>query len=524
MYGNEREQQHSSYDLQLDEAVCQLAQQLAPRAGISETDAPPPFRAPRPSSFLFILLLVVALIPSLGLAMIGLSSPDLRDSLRIESRKAAATISVLPSMLGSMGSKQPKSRVEHGSVSSVVAIAPTVVDRNHQKERLSASEEAVADDVVPTVPEGGMEEGPVSAVKKSEDSEAAILSDNTNNVAEKELASAPDLSGSNETEFLSEDASSSEEELASASAQSEDSETAFLSEDTSASEEELASAPAQSEDSETAFLSEDTSASEEELASAPAQSEDSEKVILSEHTSAAEDRFVSSPEQTEADPLAATSDVAINPKAAVVLRPEEADRVQSLMDHGHKMIEVGYFAGARAYFKRAAEAGSGEAALALGATYDAQFIDEVGAHGIEPQPAEARFWYERALSLRMTGAEAKLVELARKEGLNPDRASQRIPLRAQRLAFSPVEPANSEPPSTSESLSAQSEAWVELTGAANLRRAPSQKGEAMRVITKGTKLRIMASEAGWLRVTDPETETIGWIYSKAVDISPSRTP
>ena len=54
------------------------------------------------------------------------------------------------------------------------------------------------------------------------------------------------------------------------------------------------------------------------------------------------------------------------------------------------MIDVGYFAGARAYFKRAAEAGSGEAALLLGATYDHEFIDKIGAHGIKADPKEAR--------------------------------------------------------------------------------------------------------------------------------------
>ncbi len=56
--------------------------------------------------------------------------------------------------------------------------------------------------------------------------------------------------------------------------------------------------------------------------------------------------------------------------AGLALRAGEADRVETLMEHGNKMISVGYFAGARAYFERAAEAGSGEAALAVGATYD----------------------------------------------------------------------------------------------------------------------------------------------------------
>src|SRR5690606_10333399 len=37
---------------------------------------------------------------------------------------------------------------------------------------------------------------------------------------------------------------------------------------------------------------------------------------------------------------------------APVARPGEADRVDDLMAHGRKMIAVGYFAGARAYYQR----------------------------------------------------------------------------------------------------------------------------------------------------------------------------
>ena len=75
------------------------------------------------------------------------------------------------------------------------------------------------------------------------------------------------------------------------------------------------------------------------------------------------------------------------------------------------MIDVGYFAGARAYFRRAAEAGSGEAALMLAATYDQEYIDKIGAHGIKADPNEARIWYERAKQLGVEGAEAKLAAL-----------------------------------------------------------------------------------------------------------------
>src|SRR6185503_11086186 len=44
-------------------------------------------------------------------------------------------------------------------------------------------------------------------------------------------------------------------------------------------------------------------------------------------------------------------DVAEDPRAALILRSDEGDRIEDLIKHGQKMVEVGYLAGARAYFK-----------------------------------------------------------------------------------------------------------------------------------------------------------------------------
>ena len=129
-------------------------------------------------------------------------------------------------------------------------------------------------------------------------------------------------------------------------------------------------------------------------------------------------------------------DIAADPRAALILRAEESGRVAGLIAHGQKMIEVGYFAGARAYFKRAAEAGSGDAALLLGATYDPEFIDKIGAHGIKPDPKEARGWYDRAKQLGVEGAEAKLKAL-KEDATKPASARSRRPRRRRRLSRSP---------------------------------------------------------------------------------------
>jgi hypothetical protein len=112
-------------------------------------------------------------------------------------------------------------------------------------------------------------------------------------------------------------------------------------------------------------------------------------------------------------------DITTNPRATLVTRPEESGRIDELLAHGHKMVEVGYLAGARAYFRRAVEAGSADAALALGETYDQNFIDSIGAHGIKPDLTQARTWYERARELGSQEAKAKLGRLENDAELKP---------------------------------------------------------------------------------------------------------
>jgi hypothetical protein len=112
-------------------------------------------------------------------------------------------------------------------------------------------------------------------------------------------------------------------------------------------------------------------------------------------------------------------DITTDPKSTLVTRPEESGRIVELLAHGHKMVQVGYLAGARAYFRRAAEAGSAEAALALGETYDQDFIESIGAHGIKPDLAQARNWYERARELGSQEAKAKLGRLVNDADLRP---------------------------------------------------------------------------------------------------------
>jgi SH3 domain-containing protein len=211
-------------------------------------------------------------------------------------------------------------------------------------------------------------------------------------------------------------------------------------------------------------------------------------------------------------------DVAPPPTAGLVVRSGEADRVEDLMAHGHKMIDVGYFAGARAYYERAAEAGSGEAALAVGATYDPDFIAALGVQGIRPDRQAALTWYERAAALGLTDREAGLAAL-----------KQDWTRGAERTSVDDGEKPASEPRSAAREKEqpgplgrlvaaatelATGEEWVEVSSAVNVRKGPSSDNETFKVAQKGIKLRVVARDGNWVHITDPATEQEGWIYTR----------
>lgn len=249
------------------------------------------------------------------------------------------------------------------------------------------------------------------------------------------------------------------------------------------------------------------------------------------------------------------------------VRTGETDRIEGLMAHGRKMIDVGYLAGARAYYSRAAEAGSGEAALAVGATYDPKIIARLDVQGIKPDRAEAAKWYARAAGLGVTDREATLHTLtddwSREPGLpepsglmaSADTASGvPVPLRnpkaapvqvrsaqavlsdqeepqRQRLAASgpaatpSVRPqllaseGQSKPGPLSMLMRAAAgrsaeEEWMEVKTPVNIRKAPSSTAGSDKVALTGTKLRVVGREGNWIRIADPDTAQEGYIYKR----------
>jgi hypothetical protein len=81
------------------------------------------------------------------------------------------------------------------------------------------------------------------------------------------------------------------------------------------------------------------------------------------------------------------------PKPTVTLDDNE---IQTLIKRGNNLFKDGDFAAARLLFERAASAGSAEAALALGSTYDPSVIKQLGAVSVTPDLDRALKWYETA--------------------------------------------------------------------------------------------------------------------------------
>src|SRR5262249_15580537 len=92
-----------------------------------------------------------------------------------------------------------------------------------------------------------------------------------------------------------------------------------------------------------------------------------------------------------------------------ILSPDELDR---LIGRGEAFLEQGDVAAARLVLQRAAEGRSARAALALGSTYDPNVLRKMGAVGVQPDPDQARSWYERAAEFGSGEATQRLTALA----------------------------------------------------------------------------------------------------------------
>jgi hypothetical protein len=82
--------------------------------------------------------------------------------------------------------------------------------------------------------------------------------------------------------------------------------------------------------------------------------------------------------------------------------------IPALLRRGDAFLTSGDITSARLFYERAAEAGSGPAALLLGATFDPVMFGHVGAPDRITDPAQALAWYRRARDLGMVEAEQRI--------------------------------------------------------------------------------------------------------------------
>jgi hypothetical protein len=97
------------------------------------------------------------------------------------------------------------------------------------------------------------------------------------------------------------------------------------------------------------------------------------------------------------------------PRPAVTL---DNDEIVRLIARGKDLLNDGDFAAARLLFERAANAGSADAALALGSTYDPLVIKRLGAVAVTPDLAKAKKWYQFAADHGSAAASVQLANLA----------------------------------------------------------------------------------------------------------------
>jgi TPR repeat protein len=89
--------------------------------------------------------------------------------------------------------------------------------------------------------------------------------------------------------------------------------------------------------------------------------------------------------------------------------------IASALGRGAALIASGDIAAARLVLHRAADAGDARSAMALAETYDPAILEKLGVHGVVPDLAKARGWYEKAKQFGAPEATQRLELLASKQ-------------------------------------------------------------------------------------------------------------
>src|ERR1700730_13202752 len=116
--------------------------------------------------------------------------------------------------------------------------------------------------------------------------------------------------------------------------------------------------------------------------------------------------------QGAAPRAAAVPEIMTSADAVHHLDPNE---IASSLKRADDLIASGDIAAARLVLRRAAEAEDARAAMTLAETYDPAVLEKLGVHGVVPDPAMARSWYEKAKQFGATEAVQRLELLASKQ-------------------------------------------------------------------------------------------------------------
>jgi hypothetical protein len=87
---------------------------------------------------------------------------------------------------------------------------------------------------------------------------------------------------------------------------------------------------------------------------------------------------------------------------------------QALVERGDMLFGTGDIVSARLYYERAVDAGSAEAALRLGETFDPSFLARARLNGMRGDPAVAVKWYKRARELGSMEADILVMSIETK--------------------------------------------------------------------------------------------------------------
>jgi hypothetical protein len=120
--------------------------------------------------------------------------------------------------------------------------------------------------------------------------------------------------------------------------------------------------------------------------------------------------LVGQPEMVAAAPIDALPPEGIDTTSPMG-KGELEEKVRALLEQGEAHLTVGDVIGARMFFKKAADAGDAQAAIAMGATYDPELFATLKVRGMTPDADAARRWYQRAIELGSKDAYDRLERL-----------------------------------------------------------------------------------------------------------------